>query len=144
MRIEREFDEEYRREPAQATELNPTLSLIQGYQPVARIGEAVVDPFAPPTAGSSAPTLYEVRFFFADDAEERANPMMFGSAVTSNRSDENLRALAMKLIRERPTEVALDLAETKLVVADVGVHKDVGGLGASYPDETLILFRPKA
>ena len=113
MRIEREFDEEYRRKPAQATDSNPT------------------------------PTLYEVRFFFADDAEERANPMMFGSAVTSNRSAENLRALAMKLIRERPTGRALDLAETKLVVADVGVHKHVGGLGASYPDETLILFRPK-
>ena len=113
MRIEREFDEEHRRESAQAT------------------------------AGAPAPTLYEVRFFFTDDAEERANPMMFGSAVTSNRGAENLRALAMKLIRERPTGRALDLAETKLVVADVGVHKDVGGLGASYPDETMILFRPK-
>ena len=113
MRIEREFDEEYRRESA------------------------------PPTAGAPAPTLYEVRFFFVDDPEERVNAMMFGSAVTANRGDENLRALAMKLIRERPTGRALDLAETKLVVADVGVHKDVGGLGASYPDETLILFRPK-
>lgn len=86
--------------------------------------------------------LYEARFFFVDDPEQRADPTPLGSATTADRSDDNLRNLAYKLICEDPTGLSVDLAEKKLVVVDVGLHKDSGGLGASYPDETVILLRP--
>ena len=85
---------------------------------------------------------YEARFFFVDDPRQRVNPTPLGAATTADRSDDNLRNLAYKLIREDPTGLSVDLAEKKLVVVDVGLHKDSGGLGASIPDETLILLRP--
>jgi len=86
--------------------------------------------------------LYDARFFFVNDPRERANPTPLGAATTDDRSDDNLRNLAHKLIREDPTGLSVGLAERKMVVVDVGLHKDSGGLGASYPDETLILLKP--
>ena len=95
------------------------------------------------TAGSSTvETLYDARFFFVEDPQERANPTPLGAATTTDRSDDNLRNLAYKLIREDPTGQSVNLAERKLVVVDVGLHKDSGGLGACIPDETVILLRP--
>ena len=85
---------------------------------------------------------YEARFFFVDDPERQLGPTPLGSATTADRSDDNLRNLAYKLIREDPTGLSVILAERQPVVVDVGLHKESGGLGASYPDETLILLRP--
>ena len=87
-------------------------------------------------------TLYDARFFFVDDPEQRMDPTPLGAATTTDRSDDNLRNLAYKLIREDPTGLSVGLAERKMVVVDVGLHKDSGGLGASYPKETLILLKP--
>ena len=87
--------------------------------------------------------MYEARFFFAKDARQMFGTTMLGTAVVTDRSDNALRCLAQKMIVEEPSGDALKLVETNLVVVDVGVHKDSGGLGASHPDETLILFRPE-
>ena len=108
-----------------------------------RIEREFAQEFATTSSGVAAVTLlYEARFFFVDDPEQRADPTPLGSATTADRSDEYLRNLAYKLIREDPTGLSVDLAEKKLVVVDVGLHKDSGGLGASIPDETVILLRP--
>ena len=67
------------------------------------------------TAGSSTvETLYDARFFFVDDPQECANPTPLGAATTTDRSDDNLRNLAYKLIREDPTGQSVNLAERKL------------------------------
>lgn len=96
------------------------------------------------TAGcGTSETRYEARFFFAKDARQMFGTTMLGTAVVTDRSDNALRWLAQKMIVEEPSGAALKLVGTNLVVVDVGVHKDSGGLGASHPDETLILFRPE-
>ena len=94
------------------------------------------------TSNAAVPPLYEARFFFVDDPHESTNPTPLGAATTTDRSDDNLRNLAYKLIGEDPTGLSVDLAEKKLVVVDVGLHKDSGGLGACIPDETVILLKP--
>ena len=92
---------------------------------------------------STTATTYEARFFFAKDARQQFGTTMLGTAVVTDRSDDALRCLAQKMIVEEPSGDALKLVKTHLVVVDVGVHKDCGGLGASNPDETLILLRPE-
>ena len=67
---------------------------------------------------------------------------MLGGGVL-DRGDDALRMLA-RMIEEDEAGHALELVKTHLVVVDVGVHKSCGGLGASHPDDTLILFRPAA
>ena len=90
----------------------------------------------------SVPALFEARFFFADDASQMFEAKMLGNAIVTDRSDDNLRETARKMIIEDSSGEARKLVETKLVVVDVGVSKECGGLGASHPDDTIILFRP--
>ena len=93
---------------------------------------------------------YEARFFFVKNALQNVGAKMIGNVDLIDRSDEALRALAHQMIMEEPSGEALKLVETHLVVVDVGLHKDCGGGlhkdcgggGASYPQETLILFTP--
>jgi hypothetical protein len=93
---------------------------------------------------SAADKKFEVRFFFTTHA--RCNTgVVLGNTVVSDRDrgDEALRALAHKLIVDDSSGEALKLIETHMVVVDIGLHKDCGGLGASHPQETLILFKPE-
>ena len=92
----------------------------------------------------AAQTMYEARFFFATDAEQMHGATMLGNATVLDRGDDALRMLARRMIEEDESGHALELVKTHLVVVDVGVHKSCGGLGASHPDDTLILFRPAA
>lgn len=89
------------------------------------------------------PKTYEARFFFAKDARQMFGTTMLGTAVVTDRSDNALKAKAHQMIMEDPSGDALRLVQAgNLVLVDVGVHKDCGGLGASNPDETLILLKP--
>lgn len=88
--------------------------------------------------------LFEVRFFFTPIGEEATAgetllENMIGQVVLENRSDTHLRDAVRRMI------IAGDMVErtnTHSVVADVGKAKETGGLGASHPLETVILFRP--
>ena len=88
------------------------------------------------------PKTYEARFFFADDARQMFGATILGNAIVTDRSDTALKAKAREMIDGDPSGDARKLANTKLVVVDLGVDKACGGLGASNPFETLILFKP--
>jgi len=88
------------------------------------------------------PKTYEARFFFADDARQMFDATILGNAIVTDRSDAALRARAREMIDADPSGAACKLANTKLVVVDIGVDKACGGLGASNPFETIVLYRP--
>ena len=86
---------------------------------------------------------YEVRFFFCQDPQQVHGTTIFGTAVVTDISSKALRALAHQMIVEDPSGRALEMVKTEIVVADVGEDKACGGLGASNPVETVVLFRPE-
>ena len=66
--------------------------------------------------------------------------ILIANVTLASRDDKTLRETAHTEILKDDRFVRL--TETHLVVADVAVAKESGGLGASHPDETVILFRP--
>ena len=94
-------------------------------------------------ARSAAVKKFEARFFFIKHARQNTGVVLLGIVAVHDRGDEALRALAHKLIVDDSSGEALKLVETHMVVVDVGLHKDCGGLGASHPQETLIIFKPE-
>ena len=92
---------------------------------------------------------YEVRFFFCQPGSECvANFVVPPEDVLGTLDfcykpgDENLRSVAGILI-EAGGEDCIARTRTESVVADVGLAKRSGGLGASHPQESVILFKPK-
>ena len=57
---------------------------------------------------------------FCKDPQQVHGTTIFGTAVVTDIGGEALRALAHKIILEDPSGNALKLAETEIVVADVG------------------------
>ena len=93
-------------------------------------------------SASAARPKFEARFFFTKHARQNTGVVLLGNVDVHDRGDDALRAEAHKLIVGDPSGEALKMVETHMVVVDVGLHKDSGGLGASYPQETLILRKP--
>lgn len=85
---------------------------------------------------------FEARFFFTKHASQKTGVVLLGNVTVHDRGDDALRAVAHQLIVDDPSGEALKMVETHMVVVDVGLHKDRGGVGASHPQETLILFKP--
>ena len=90
---------------------------------------------------------YEGRFFFVDPEKAHSTDLMevdecdvIGSKVFLGRpSDEVLRDEARAMIMHKKASLR---TTTHSVVVDVAVAKSSGGLGASYPEDTVILFKP--
>ena len=93
-------------------------------------------------SASAASPKFEARFFFTKHASQRTGVVLLGNVTVHDRGASALRAEAHKLIVGDPSGEALKMVETHMVVVDVGLHKDSGGLGASHPQETLILYKP--
>ena len=93
-------------------------------------------------------TKHEVRYFFVpNNRAMEQNPMttlgdciLIDNVTLHDVSDDNLKDTARTIILSKPGFP--DLTKTYAVVADVGLHKDCGGLGASHPQESVVLFRP--
>ena len=87
-----------------------------------------------------------VRFFFCVPGTEGAPcatvPVenVIGEADFENVDDEMLRREVHRLIMCDDSRI--EKTKTHTVVADVGVDKNYGGLGASQPLDTVILYRP--
>lgn len=102
------------------------------------------------TEHSRLMTSYEARFFFIDPNNAHSSTLsvlsaddLIGSKLFPCKPrDEDLRREARGLIMRSETHIAR--TETHSVVADVGIDKSSGGLGASHPQETVILFKPSA
>lgn len=87
--------------------------------------------------------MYSVRYFFCVPGKEgdfEPNADLIGKVRLDDMSDGVLREKVDSLICSN--DEFLLKTKTHTVVADVGVAKEVGGLGASHPHETVILYRP--
>ena len=58
------------------------------------------------------------------------------------KTDAELKEMAKNYILEDEKFSKLYFESNLYVVCDVGNSKDYGGLGSSYPHETLILYKP--
>ena len=104
----------------------------------------------------AAPKTYIARFFFSTPGREAAfceNADLIGeSTFDAHPSDDELRDAAKFHVCSNesrhkqgggsPEGGPLAKTQTHTIVADVGITKETGGLGASYPKDTVILFRP--
>ena len=87
--------------------------------------------------------MWEARFIFSESKPETgvlSTGTLIASPKVSDRSDEALRCYIRRVVQNNPTFMAM--TETHYISVDVGVHKDAGGLGASQPEETIVLFHP--
>ena len=89
---------------------------------------------------------FSARFFFCVPGTEGTPcgtiPVenFLGEVEIDNADDDKLRREVRRLIMAKDSHI--EMAKTHTVVADVGISKSCGGLGASHPHETVILFRP--
>ena len=84
-----------------------------------------------------------VRFFFCiPGKEETPGPIpaenLIGEVDMDNPSDDEIKDAARRLIAVDTS--LFDKTTTHNVVADVGISKISGGLGASHPYDTILLF----
>ena len=81
------------------------------------------------------------RFFLVVNADQMFGATHLGDLNNTTMSVEDLRAHAIKLVKENPEWTSM-ATKTHMILVDCGTSKMAGGLGASHPHETIILTKP--